>query len=97
LQLSYNYGVLSNFLEYFNGLARCCRRSNTLLFWLGLIVASKGNVITSVVGAATDKYDWVPKDGSRGQLFSGDVTAPPPDETPFLAMSDNPDTWPEGY
>ena len=66
-------------------------------FGLGLIVASRGNVITSVVGAATDKYDWVPKDGSRGQIFSGDVTAPPPDETPFLAMSDNPDTWPEGY
>ena len=66
-------------------------------FGLGLVVASKGNVITSVVGGPTEKYDWAPKDGSRGKIFSGDVTAPPPDETPFLALSDNPETWPEGY
>lgn len=95
-----NYGVLSNFHEYFNEAIRWPSSAGAqthYCFGLGLIVASKGNVITSVVGAATDKYDWVPKDGSRGQIFSGDVITPPPDETPFLAMSDNPDTWPEGY
>lgn len=95
-----NYGVLSNFHEYFNEAIRwpsAAGPQTHYCFGLGLIVASKGNVITSVVGAATDKYDWVPKDGSRGQIFSGDVITPPPDETPFLAMSDNPDTWPEGY
>ena len=95
-----NYGVLSNFHEYFNEAIRwpaAAGEQTHYCFGLGLIVASKGNVITSVIGAGTDKYDWSPKDGSRGQVYSGDVTAPPPDETPFLAMSDNPETWPEGY
>ena len=95
-----NYGVLSNFHEYFNEAIRwpaAAGDQTHYCFGLGLIIASKGNVITSVVGAATEKYDWSPKDGTRGQIFSGDVTAPPPDETPFLAMSDNPETWPEGY
>ncbi len=95
-----NYGVLSSFHEYFNEAIRWPADAGDQThysFGLGLIVATKGNVITSVVGGIADKYDWVPKDGSRGQNFSGDVTAPPPDETPFLAMSDNPETWPEGY
>ncbi len=95
-----NYGVLSNFHEYFNEAIRwpaAAGDQTHYCFGLGLIVASKGNVITSVIGAGTDKYDWSPKDGSRGQIFSGDVTVPPPDETPFLALSDNPETWPEGF
>jgi hypothetical protein len=95
-----NYGVLSNFHEYFNEAIRwpaAAGDQTHYCFGLGLIVASKGNVITSVIGAGTDKYDWSPKDGSRGQIFSGDVKAPPPDETPFLAISDNPETWPMGY
>lgn len=95
-----NYGILSNFHEYFNEAIRWPSDASEVIqycFGLGLVVASKGNVITSVVGGPTSKYDWAPKDGSRGQIFSGDVTAPPPDETPFLAMSDNPETWPEGY
>ena len=95
-----NYGVLSNFHEYFNESIRWPSEASEVIhysFGLGLIVASKGNVITSVLGGPADKYDWAPVDGSRGQVFSGDITAPPPDETPFLALSDNPDTWPEGY
>ncbi|RKY90641.1 MAG: hypothetical protein DRQ13_12340, partial [Ignavibacteriae bacterium] len=95
-----NYGILSSFHEYFNESIRWPADAGPQThysFGLGLIVATKGNVITSVVSGTSDKYDWVPKDGSRGQNFSGDVTAPPPDETPFLAMSDNPETWPEGY
>jgi len=95
-----NYGVLSNFHEYFNESIRWPAEASEVIhysFGLGLVVASKGNVITSVVGGPVDKYDWAPKDGSRGHVYSGDVTAPPPDETPFLPLSDNPETWPEGY
>ncbi|MEN8192931.1 MAG: hypothetical protein ABFS12_08945 [Bacteroidota bacterium] len=95
-----NYGILSNFHEYFNESIRWPAEASEVVhysFGLGLVVASKGNVITSVVGGPMSKYDWAPKDGSRGQVFSGDVTSPPPDETPFLALSDNPETWPEGY
>lgn len=95
-----NYGVLSNYHEYFNNAIHWPAAANTetqYSFGLGLIVATKGNVITSVVGGPTDKVDWSPKAGSRGKYFSGDVTAPPPDETPFLASSDNPETWPLGY
>ena len=95
-----NYGILSNFHEYFNESIRWPAEASEVIhysFGLGLVVASKGNVITSVVGGPTSKYDWAPKDGSRGQSFSGDVTSPPPDETPFLALSDNPETWPKGY
>lgn len=95
-----NYGILSNFHEYFNESIRWPKEASEVIhysFGLGLVVASHGNVITSVVGGPTEKYDWAPKDGSRGQIFSGDVTAPPPDETPFLPISDNPETWPEGY
>jgi len=91
--------VLSNFHEYFNEAIRWPSAAGETIhysFGLGLIVAVDGNVITSVVGATADKYDWVPKDGSRGQNFSGDVISVS-DETPFLAQSDNPETWPEGY
>jgi len=95
-----NFGILSNFHEYFNEAIRWPAEASEVIhycFGLGLVVASKGNVITSVIGGPTGKYDWAPKDGSRGKIFSGDVTAPPPDETPFLALSDNPETWPKGY
>jgi hypothetical protein len=95
-----NYGVLSSYHEYFNSSIHWPTAANTSVqycFGLGLIAATKGNVITSVIGGPSDKVDWSPKTGSRGKIFSGDVTAPPPDETPFLAASDNPQTWPEGY
>ena len=95
-----NYGVISHYLEYLNDAIRWPAEAGyetQYSFGLGLVVASKGNVITSVLGAFADKLDWTPKDGSRGYYFSGDVTAPPPDLTPFLAASDNPETWPEGY
>ena len=65
-----NYGILSNFHEYFNEAIRWPNEASEVIhysFGLGLIVATKGNVITSVVGGPADKYDWVPKDGSRGQ------------------------------
>ncbi len=58
-----NYGVLSNFHEYFNEAIRWPANAGETIhycFGLGLIVAVNGNVITSVVGATADKYDWVP-------------------------------------
>lgn len=95
-----NYGILSNYHEYFNNAIHWPSTANTetqYCFGLGLFVASKGNVITSVVSGPSEKVDWSPKLGSRGKLYSGDVLSPPPDETPFLAASDNPETWPQGY
>ena len=95
-----NYGVLSNYHEYFNNSIHwptAANISTQYSFGLGLVVAVKGNVITSVISGPSEKVDWSPKTGSRGKLFSGDVVAPPPDETPFLAASDNPETWPQGY
>jgi len=95
-----NYGNLSHYLEYLNDALHWPKSADEVRhysFGLGLVVAVKGNVITSVLGAFADKIDWEPWDGSRGKLFSGEVTAPPPDLTPFLAMSDNPETWPRGY
>lgn len=95
-----NYGVLSNYHEYFNDAIHWPTAANTstqYCFGLGLVVAVAGNVITSVISGPSEKVDWSPKAGSRGKIFSGDVVAPPPDETPFLASSDNPETWPQGY
>ncbi len=95
-----NYGVLSNYLEYFNDAIHWPANANTerqYSFGLGLVVASKGNVITSVLGGISEKVDWSPKAESRGKLYSGDVKVSSSDETPFLASSDNPQTWPRGY
>ncbi len=95
-----NYGVLSNYHEYFNNAIHwptTANASTQYSFGLGLVVAVKGNVITSVISGPSERVDWSPKAGSRGKIFSGDVIAPPPDETPFLAASDNPETWPQGY
>ena len=95
-----NYGVLSSYHEYFNDAIHWPTAANTstqYCFGLGLIVATKGNVITSVISGPSEKVEWSPKAGSRGKIYSGDVIAPPPDETPFLASSDNPETWPQGY
>jgi hypothetical protein len=95
-----NYGVLSNYLEYFNDAIHWPSTANTerqYCFGLGLVAAVKGNVITSVLGGITEKVDWSPKSGSRGKLFSGDVKVSSSDETPILASSDNSETWPEGY
>ena len=95
-----NYGIISHYLEYLNDALHWPSSAGEVIhysFGLGPVVAVKGNVITSVMSGFAEKIDWMPKDGSRGKIFSGDVTAPPPDLTPFMAMSDNPETWPEGY
>jgi len=95
-----NYGVISHYLEYLNDALHWPTAANEQThysFGLGLVVGVDGNVITSVTGAFAEKVDWTPKDGSRGKIFSGDITTPPPDLTPFLPMSDNFETWPQGY
>ena len=95
-----NYGVLSNYLEYFNDAIHWPSTANTerqYCFGLGLFVAAKGNVATSVLGGISEKVDWSPKAGSRGKIYSGEVTVTSADATPFLALSDNPLTWPQGY
>ena len=46
-----NYGILSNFHEHFNESIRWPKEASEVIhysFGLGLIVASKGNVITSI-------------------------------------------------
>lgn len=95
-----NYGVISNYQEYWNDAFHWPSGANTerqYSFGLGLVVASKGNVITSLLRGVGDIPEWSPKEGSRGKLFSGEVKVSSSDETPFLASSDNMLTWPQGY
>ncbi|MDP1677787.1 MAG: hypothetical protein Q8L88_13095 [Bacteroidota bacterium] len=95
-----NYGVLSNYQEYWNDALHWPASASTerqYCFGLGLVVATKGNVITSLLKGVGDIPEWSPKEGSRGKIFSGDVKVTSSDETPFLASSDNPLTWPQGF
>jgi len=61
-------------------------------FGLGLVVAAPGNVVESCLNSTTGLRDWSPAQGSLGGLFSGALRAS--DETPFLAHSHLPETWP---
>ncbi len=95
-----NYGVISNYQEYWNDALHWPASAGTerqYCFGIGLVVATKGNVITSLLKGVGDIPEWSPKEGSRGKLFSGDVKVTSSDETPFLACSDNPQTWPQGF
>jgi hypothetical protein len=61
-------------------------------FGLGLFVAARGQVVESVVNSTGGLRDWSPREGSLGTLFSGELRAG--DDTPFLAHSHLPETWP---
>lgn len=61
-------------------------------FGLGLVVAAPGNVVESCLNSTTGLRDWSPLEGSLGGLFSGELRAS--DDTPFLAHSHLPETWP---
>ena len=61
-------------------------------FGLGLFVAARGQVVESTVNSTGGLRDWSPREGSLGSLFSGDLRAG--DDTPFVAHSHLPDTWP---
>jgi hypothetical protein len=63
-------------------------------FGLGLFVAARGQVVESVVNSTGGLRDWSPREGSLGSLFSGELRAG--DDTPFMAHSHLPDTWPAG-
>ncbi len=67
-------------------------------FGFGLVVAQRdsdgtANVIESVINATSGLRDWTPAEGSLGTLFSGELRAS--DETPYLAHSHLPQTWPD--
>ncbi len=93
-----NFGVISNFHLFapaFHWPSWADYR-HQYCFGLELLVGVNGDVVTSIHDPTTvaENYDWEAKDGSLGNLFSGNVTVP--DGTPVLASSDNPETWPIG-
>ncbi|MCK4453649.1 hypothetical protein KAU59_04775, partial [candidate division WOR-3 bacterium] len=59
----------------------------------GILAARNGTVIESFLNLAAP--EWAPLAGSYGFLYSGEVTAP--DGTPYMASSDNEETWPLVY
>jgi len=95
-----NFGELANFLVWFTNAGhwpRTADGSRQYFFGLGLLVGiSEENVIETSTQFMTKLQDWVPPDGVQGREFSGDVRAAS-DDTPFMATSDFPDTWPAGF
>ena len=91
-----NFGVLSNFHLFSPALhwPSWVDDTHQYCFGMELLVGINGDVITSIHDPATvaENYDWEARDGSLGELFSGDITVS--DGTPVLASSDNADTWP---
>ena len=91
-----NFGIISNFHLFAPAFhwPSWADYTHQYCFGLELLVGVKGDVVTSIHDPATvaENYDWEAKDGSLGQLFSGEVKLP--DGTPMLASSDNPATWP---
>lgn len=87
-----NFGLLAN-LHYF---APAFHWQNSAPFQhqycpgLGILAACNGTVIESFLNLAAP--EWAPLEGSYGSLYSGEVTAP--DGTPYIASSDNEETWP---
>ena len=59
-------------------------------FGLGPFAAVQDNVIESFISRTY--FDWEAKDGSLGDLFSGDLETP--DGMPIMAISDADTTWP---
>lgn len=92
-----NFGVLSNFHLFAPAFhwPRWVDDTHQYCFGLELLVGINGDVVTSIHDPATvaENYDWEARNGSLGELFSGDITAS--DGTPVLASSDNADTWPK--
>ncbi len=91
-----NFGVLSNFHLFSPALhwPSWVDDTHQYCFGMELLVGINGDVVTSIHDPATvaENYDWEARDGSLGELFSGDITVS--DGTPVLASSDNADTWP---
>ncbi len=91
-----NFGVLSNFHLFAPAMhwPSWVDDTHQYCFGLELLVGINGDVVTSIHDPATvaENFDWEAKDGSFGNLFSGNITAS--DGTPILASSDNRETWP---
>ena len=87
-----NFGLLAN-LHYFTP---AFHWQNSAPFQhqycpgLGILAARNGTVIESFLSLA--QPDWAPLEGSHDSLYSGEVIAP--DGTPYMASSDNEETWP---
>jgi hypothetical protein len=87
-----NFGLLAN-LHYFTP---AFHWKNSAPFQhqycpgLGILAARNGTVIESFLSLAAP--EWAPLEGSYGDLYSGEVIAP--DGTPYIASSDNEETWP---
>ncbi|MCK4252570.1 hypothetical protein KAX97_14070 [candidate division WOR-3 bacterium] len=87
-----NFGLLAN-LHYFTP---AFHWQNSAPFQhqycpgLGILAARNGTVVESFLSLA--QPEWAPLEGSYGSLYSGEVTAP--DGTPYIASSDNEETWP---
>ncbi len=91
-----NFGVLSNFHLFAPAMhwPSWVDDTHQYCFGLELLVGINGDVVTSIHDPATvaENFDWEAKDGSFGNLFSGNISAS--DGTPILASSDNRETWP---
>lgn len=100
-------GQLTNFSANFGDMADYHVWANEALHWpseagsttqyafgLGLVVAKRGNVIESCLNAVSGLRDWTPVAGSLGGLHSGEPRAS--DDTPYMAHSNLPESWPGG-
>ncbi|MEJ2050180.1 MAG: hypothetical protein P8Y60_10140, partial [Calditrichota bacterium] len=91
-----NFGVLSNFHLFAPAIHWPSWADDThqYCFGLELLLGVNGDVVTSISDPSTvaENYDWEALDYSYGDLFSGNVTVS--DGTPWLASSDNSDSWP---
>jgi len=91
-----NFGIISNFHLFAPALhwPGYADDRHQYSFGLNMLIGSDGDVISSTFDPSTvaESYDWEAKDGSLGDLHSGDVTVS--DGTPVLASSDNAQTWP---
>jgi hypothetical protein len=90
--VSSNFGLIAN-LHYFT---QAFHWPNAVPFQhqyspgFGILAARNDTVVESFLNLAV--LEWAPLEGSYGTLYSGEVTTP--DGTPYMASSDNMDTWP---
>ncbi|UCG93191.1 MAG: T9SS type A sorting domain-containing protein [candidate division WOR-3 bacterium] len=87
-----NYGLIAN-LHYFTPAfhwPNAAPFQHQYCPGFGMLAARSDTVIESFLNLAAP--EWAPLEGSYGTLYSGDVTAP--DGTPYIATSDNEETWP---
>ncbi len=90
-----NFGDMSDYHVWSTESLHWPREANSEThygFGLGLVVASRDNVVESCMNSIAGIREWTPVAGSLGDLFSGALRAS--DETPYMAHSHLPETWP---